>query len=412
MENMNVELGDLRGGVERRQIVDGSNSKTAICRLRYSAFTLVELLVVIAIIGVLIALLLPAVQATREAARRMQCTNHMKQLTLAIHNYADTNDSAIPNFGSVSTRHHDSAPMISLLPFIEQAARWSQVPKVPWQGHNYCPAYVGPIDTIACPSDDRTLQVENLEFSGWNSASPSNPTSPNWGQEATRHRYHTRTNYVFSGADYTNYTHYMNNRAPFGTSGLESGLGPREWRYFASVEDGLSNTVFIAERSIAESRYHISSFVMNLTVSIIATPLNCLNYKKNAIALDKDKVNAAGTTTATSNAWEFSGRRIGSALVLYNRFFTILPPNSPSCVQESVGYGPGLISATSYHSGGINVSLGDGSVRFLSDTIYCGTLTNYAQGESSSSNGGRTGQSPFGVWGALGSINGGESTVL
>ena len=378
-------------------------------------FTLVELLVVIAIIGVLIALLLPAVQAAREAARRMQCSNHLKQLALAIHNYADTNDSAIPNFGAFnSAGRQDWAPMLSLFPFIEQMARYESIPSKPWQGFNYSPAVVGPIANLACPSDDLTLQVENLAtvVPAWDRENPQTPTTPNWGSEAIRNRHHTRTNYMFSGADYTNYYHYMNNRAPFGTSGEGSGLGPREWKNLASVTDGLSNTVFVAERSIADSRYHISSFVMNLTVSVIATPANCLNYKKNAIALDKDKVNAVGSTTATSTAWEFSGRRIGCAMVIYNRFFTILPPNSPSCVQESVGYGPGLISATSYHPGGLNTSLGDGSVRFVSETIYCDTLTAYAQGNSSTENTGRTGPSPFGVWGALGSINGGESSTL
>ncbi|MCL2743462.1 MAG: DUF1559 domain-containing protein [Planctomycetaceae bacterium] len=385
------------------------------------AFTLVELLVVIAIIGVLIALLLPAVQAAREAARRMRCTNNIKQITLAIHNYADVNASTIPNFGSFGTvssvMQHDWAPMLSLFPYMEQTARFETIPKTAWQGFNYCPGYIGPMPSIACPSDGLTLKVETLDYP-WNPASPANP--PGWTDsggttpenETMRNRHHTRTNYVFSGADYTNYTHYMNNRAPFGTSGLVSGLGTREWRKLSGVHDGLSNTVFVAERSVADSRYHISSFIMNLTSSVIATPLNCLNYKESSTALKQSAVDGAGTTTAGSEVWGFSGRRIGCALILYNRFFTILPPNSPSCVQEAVGYGPGLISATSYHSGGINTSMGDGAVRFLSETIYCGTLTSFAQGDSAADNLRRTGPSPFGVWGALGSINGSESVAL
>src|SRR5262245_64832193 len=81
------------------------------------AFTLVELLVVIAIIGVLVALLLPAVQAAREAARRSQCTNNLKQLGLAVHNYADANKGAFP-VGEYSWGW--GTWLVGLLPYIEQ----------------------------------------------------------------------------------------------------------------------------------------------------------------------------------------------------------------------------------------------------------------------------------------------------
>src|SRR3989304_5587049 len=94
-------------------------------RLRRLAFTLVELLVVIAIIGVLVALLLPAVQAAREAARRMQCGNNLKQIGLAMHNYADANKKFAP--GNITdgdccgTLSHITWP-ISILPYVEQSA--------------------------------------------------------------------------------------------------------------------------------------------------------------------------------------------------------------------------------------------------------------------------------------------------
>src|ERR1700743_2208238 len=95
--------------------------------VRQRAFTLIELLVVIAIIAVLIALLLPAVQAAREAARRSQCTNNLKQLGLAVHNYESTNGALPPGVvypSPVDNWGWGPSGMLSLLPFLEQSALW------------------------------------------------------------------------------------------------------------------------------------------------------------------------------------------------------------------------------------------------------------------------------------------------
>ena len=145
------------------------------CGGNISAFTLVELLVVIAIIGILIALLLPAVQAAREAARRMQCTNNLKQLALAVHNYADAYKSALPSFGS-DTADTDWAPMLSLLPFMEQQARASYIPTVPYAAWAYCPAWCGPIPTIQCPSDPGAKTGGEIPIPpNWRYGDPSPP---------------------------------------------------------------------------------------------------------------------------------------------------------------------------------------------------------------------------------------------
>jgi prepilin-type N-terminal cleavage/methylation domain-containing protein len=119
--------------------------------MKRTGFTLVELLVVIAIIGVLVALLLPAVQAAREAARRMQCTNHLKQVGLAVHNYASANKDYLPvgspNGGGVRGAH---GLFTSLLPFLEELAIYQQLNL---KGDTFVEAHrYTLIDTYVCPS--------------------------------------------------------------------------------------------------------------------------------------------------------------------------------------------------------------------------------------------------------------------
>ncbi len=128
------------------------------------AFTLVELLVVIAIIGILIALLLPAVQAAREAARRMQCSNNLKQIALAIHNY-HTAIRAFPYAGGFPPQHNGWGWMTMILPYVEQAALYD---KINFRDYVSCddmkpihqtavPAYLCPSDAYDTMRDDRTI---------------------------------------------------------------------------------------------------------------------------------------------------------------------------------------------------------------------------------------------------------------
>ena len=131
------------------------------------AFTLVELLVVIAIIGILIALLLPAVQAAREAARRMQCTNQLKQLGLSVHNYHDTY-KACPVSGIGGSENH--SPFVGLLPYFEQTARFELLSSVGFNANPYGSnrAFFGKLNLLACPSDGQTSSI------GENDYTPSN----------------------------------------------------------------------------------------------------------------------------------------------------------------------------------------------------------------------------------------------
>jgi prepilin-type processing-associated H-X9-DG protein len=117
---------------------------------------------------------------------------------------------------------------------------------------------------------------------------------------------------------------------------------------------------------------------------------------------------------AIRNGQEFSGTahvswraaRYLDGVVLYTGFNTIMPPNSPSCVKDSSELTSGLYAANSNHSGGVNCGRVDGSVSFVSDTVDTGGLPDSVQGKI------LTGSSPYGVWGAMGTPDGGESKAL
>jgi len=194
-------------------------------------FTLVELLVVIAIIGVLVALLLPAVQAAREAARRTSCTNNMKQIGLAVHNYHDIH-GAFPYFHSVSTGATGRNWQVPMLPFIEQGTRYDQMSQS-------VSSLVAPnlvltqqnVPTYLCPSD---------AFS----------TEPTTGADTNSTVVRAQTSYAVNVGDHKNSTGV--GQAPDYANGTLANVRGVASRYgytarFADVTDGLSNTIFVGE---------------------------------------------------------------------------------------------------------------------------------------------------------------------
>ena len=365
--------------------------------MKRKGFTLVELLVVIAIIGILIALLLPAVQAAREAARRMTCTNNLKQIGIALHNYHDVNGTLVParmgNYQSTRTWGLTSCFMI-MHPFCEQQARWdsyiqygkSHYTSTAFPSGDFpawsdagCDAVKGVISYMVCPSD-------------------SAAATPSYGGSD----FFTRASYCGSMGDnmYQMVENDVNNRGYFG--GGRAYEGNIVYNTMASLVDGTSNTVAFSEmvNALVPGTQTLKNTVfMNTWAGSNKAPSDCA-----AIVSADDPTLVDTNYTPHGSLTRGYYAYYGNSAVMF--FQTILPPNSPNCLSGTYHYADCLVGAGSNHSGGVNCVFGDGAVKFISNTINCGNLANKVDPDT------QKGESPFGIWGALGSINGGESATL
>ena len=409
-------------------------------------FTLVELLVVIAIIGVLIALLLPAVQAAREAARRMSCTNKLKQIALAVHNYHDVNVDVFPpaaqSFRAGGRYYLRMSGFIPLLPFIEQSGLsaaivgggcgvWIHRDSI--LGLNGANDFAGTavtgtsgyfnktLDAMLCPSDatgrskgadDQSRNNYRMclgDFPVWSSSFPGASNMKQGGNlDAVPAASTTIVAPTFS------YSAAPNS----GICGINRGtFGMQVWNGFNSILDGTSNTILASERCIADdsTRRRIKNgvaYAFSPTGTNNAGLINgCAQYRGTG--------NNYPNTLIDTVLSPHSGKRWSDGSILYTGFNTILPPNAPACAISSTeiqyvedAY---FMPPSSNHSGGANTALADGSVRFVSDTIdHTGNTGGGSELPTwfSGANISYSGNSVFGVWGAMGSRDGGESTTL
>lgn len=342
-----------------------------------SGFTLIELAVVIIIIAVLLALLLPTVRTSGEAARRMSCSNNLKQLGLALHNYQSTYEMLPSAMGgttggdlSIESNHGRLSGLVGLLPFIEQASIWEKITYgVEIDGVTYPPMGPAPWDktynhwateiaTLRCPS----ASVDKADFG--------------------------RTNYAFCIGDVATDIH----QPTIARGAFACGLNVQ----FKDIKDGLSNTIAMAEIGTKSQRRIEGQVATRQSMDILRQPSSCFSTKSVKRPADYDE--------SVVLLKDGRGGRWADGAAAYGLFNTVLPPNSPSCAVDGPEATDGYYSSGSFHRGGAQVVFADGAVRFITDSIDCGDLTTapltadqYQESPVAS---------PFGVWGALGSAHG------
>ncbi|MEM7477211.1 MAG: DUF1559 domain-containing protein [Planctomycetota bacterium] len=335
-------------------------------------FTLVELLVVIAIIGILVGLLLPAVQAAREAARRMQCSNNLKQLGIALHNYhtayrmfplhyVDQTGRGTANETALTGR---TSCFVRLLPFIEQTSAYNQFnlsfgfenAPIPTDHPNWPIAQVN-FSFLLCPSDPNagvndSMNSGNTNYVvnfGW----PIESTGPSGSRPATGSSFHKPNGFVS----------YIYPNA-YGDSSQNAGRFIEEPTRIRDFTDGTSNTAAFSEMLINDgSGGGVNTDVRRYNM-YAGTSRRWATQEELYIECDNLEVPPDFFSRYRGASWANSW---GNVCIGYQHLMT---PNKNNCYHRNDWWNGNFKStAASEHTGGVQVMLTDGSVNFVSENV-------------------------------------------
>jgi len=340
-------------------------------------FTLIELLVVIAIIAVLIALLLPAVQSAREAARRAQCTNNLKQIGLAFHNYESTHGAFIPSCMFPSPTDNwgwGPSGILSMLPFIEQGVLWNayNVGPVSGNANGYADynknttVFNTQVASFLCPSDGPERNVSLCNYVG-NYGGPFQ-LSPYSGT------------FIPTPSKEPDYVGLVGTSATVKISSITDGTS--NTALFSEVLSGVQDATKVTAGAMPRAkRVHFVAGDRVTDISATAAGVNA---------------NIAGckslpATTAGANGQRGDWFQAYPLYINFSVYNHVSPPNTLACTSSQTGAGNtwgqdyyGMAPPTSNHPGGVNMVMADGSVKFVKDTVNTTT------------------------WWAIGTRNGGE----
>jgi prepilin-type N-terminal cleavage/methylation domain-containing protein/prepilin-type processing-associated H-X9-DG protein len=318
-------------------------------------FTLVELLVVIAIIGVLVALLLPAVQAAREAARRSQCANHLKQWALGCHNYHSTYEAFPHGRLDPAVGGYRWSMQASVLPYIEQGNVYTIIDYTNPASINDPRVTNVKIPVCYCPSDSDRMT---------NAADPGNAVGH--GRTSYRGNGGNDSGWILSGAVINIAASPEQNNGIFVTNRIVR---------MADILDGTSNTALLSEAIMGDG----DQTRVSLLGDYFQIPYGPADpTPADRIAIYNECRNLVPTTSTPQ--WSYSGRYWYVGNYAVSRYNHIMPPNGKSCACSGPGalnvrmnYKGTATTASSRHPGGVQVALADGSVRFVPQTIDINT---------------------------------------